>query len=215
MTSPLMDPRVAAVLAAFDERAAREGELMRSLPTAEGMARRDEWLIHVGDAAGRLLNLLVREAKATRILELGTAYGYSTVWLAEAARATGGRVTSLEIHPGKQAQAREALTQAGLAEQVDFQLGDACSLLDGLDGPFDFVLIDLWKELYIPCFDRVWPKLAAGGFIAADNMRLPPVHIEDAERYRAHVRSTLSTHPGAGTVLLPVGSGIELTRKDE
>jgi len=204
-----MDKLVTAVLAEFDIRAARELREQQTLSMQEGMARRDEWLIHVGPASGQLLNLLIRESGAKRIVEFGTSYGYSTVWLADAARATGGKVITLEIHPGKQAAARDTLTRAGLAEFVDFRLGDALEQLQAID-TVDFVLLDIWKELYVPCFDHILPKLASGRFIAADNMLYPPANLPDAERYRAHVRQQREVQ----TILLPVGSGIELTRKN-
>src|SRR3546814_2563270 len=94
------------------------------------------------------MNDLVKAGEFRAILEVGSSYGYSTLWLAEAAQAIGGRVTSLELHPGKIAAAREMLKSAGLADYVDFIEGDALASLDELPGTFDFVLIALWKDLY-------------------------------------------------------------------
>jgi predicted O-methyltransferase YrrM len=205
-----MEEAVSEVLAQYDRRAAAEAELMRKLTRQEAMRRVDEWLIHVGEPVGRLLNLLVRETGASRILELGTAYGYSTIWLAEAARAVGGRVLSLELHPDKQAHARDALRRAGLDGQVELILGDARELIPTLDGAFDFVLIDLWKDLYVPCFDLLRRKLAMGGIVVADNMLHPAEHRPHAEAYRERVRAT----PGMASVLLPIGNGIELSRRE-
>jgi predicted O-methyltransferase YrrM len=74
--------------------------------------------------------------------------------------------------------------------------------------PVDFTLIDLWKELYIPCFDLLLPRLARGALIAADNILEPPVFREMGEQYRRHVRA----NGGFDSVLLPVGSGVELSR---
>ncbi|WP_210725890.1 O-methyltransferase [Modicisalibacter radicis] len=73
----------------------------------------------VGPATGRLINLLAGSLDAPHILELGTSLGYSTIWLADAARATGGRVTTLELEAEKSASAREMAEQAGLARWVD------------------------------------------------------------------------------------------------
>src|SRR3546814_2314308 len=81
------------------------------------------------------------------------------------------------------------LKSAGLADYVDFIEGDALASLDELPGTFDFVLIDLWKDLYIQCLDRLHPKLAAGGMILADNMIFPPENEENAQAYRRHARS--------------------------
>ena len=79
---------------------------------------------------------------------------------------------------------------------------------DALKGPFDFVLVDLWKEHYVDAFDLFYPKLSPGALIVADNMILPENYREDALRYRKHVRSK----PKIDSVLIPVGSGVELSR---
>ena len=101
-----------------------------------------------------------------------------------------------------------ALAKAGLADHAEFRLGDARETIAALDGPFDFVLIDLWKDLYIPCFDLCYPKLGAGAAIAADNMTYPEVSRPEGLAYRRHVRAK----PDIESVLLPIGSGIELSR---
>ena len=155
-----------------------------------------------------LLNILAKECRAQNIVEIGTSYGYSTVWLAEAARATGGRVISLEIHPVKVEYARERLAAAGLARCVEFRVGDALESLESLAAGVDFVLIDLWKDLYIPSFERIYAKLSDGAIIVADNMLQPAIWRADAEAYRAHVRA----RAGMSSVLLPVGSGVEVSR---
>ena len=202
-----MDQAVAAVLAEYDLRAQAEESQMHQAPR-DLAARIDDLLLRVGPETGSLMNLLVKEAGARAILEVGTSYGYSTVWLAEAARETGGRVVSLEISPGKVQYATAQLVKAGLRMQVDFRVGDARETLAALTGPFDFVLLDLWKDLYIPCFDLFQPKLAEGALIVADNMLYPEMTLAAAGRYRRHLRTT----PGMSSVLLPVGSGIEVSR---
>lgn len=196
------------VLADYETRAVAETQL-RIANFEEFDRRKDEFLISIGADTGRLLHMLIVGAKATRILEIGTSYGYSTLWLADAARVTGGKVHSLEIAPAKVEYARSQLARAGLDGFVEFHVGDAVSTLERLDGPFDFVLLDLWKDLYVPCFERVHPKLAAGGMIAADNMTFPPGAIPAAKIYRAFVR----TKADLDSVLVPIGSGIELSRK--
>jgi len=203
-----MDAAILEVLAEYEKRGAEEFKL-QSLGTMEQwLARRDEFLISVGPATGRLINILAKSVKAKMMLELGTSYGYSTVWLAEAARATGGKLLTVDKVANKQNFARAMLAKAGLASYAEFRLGDALDVVDALKGPFDFVLLDLWKELYVDCFDLFYPKLAPGALIVADNMILPENYQEDALRYRKHVRSK----PDIDSVLLPVGSGIELSR---
>jgi predicted O-methyltransferase YrrM len=183
--------------------------VIAGLANGEMAHRRDEFLISVGPNTGTLLNILAKEIKARTIVEIGASYGYSTVWLADAARETGGRVISLELSETKVQYAREQLARAGLDDVVEFRLGDARDSLEQLQGPFHFVLLDLWKDLYIPCFDLLYPKLAHGAFLAADNMLQPANTIAHANAYRGHVR----TKPDLETILLPVGSGVELTRR--
>lgn len=203
-----MDEAIKAVLAEYENRAAAENALQHEMSREKWLDRRDEFLISVGPATGELLNILIKASKAQTILELGTSYGYSTVYLAEAARATGGKVITMEMSAKKLDYARGMLGKAGLASYVEIRLGDARDTIASLEGPFDFVLLDLWKDLYIPCFDLMYPKLSAGAFVAADNMILPENYHEMALAYRKHVRAK----PDIDSVLLPVGSGVELSR---
>jgi predicted O-methyltransferase YrrM len=103
-----MDDAIAGVLREYEQRADTEFKYLASIDPQE-RAKRDEFLLFIGRATGKLLNLLIKETGAASILEVGTAYGYSTVWLAEAARQTGGKVISLDVHGYKQEAAKEAL----------------------------------------------------------------------------------------------------------
>jgi predicted O-methyltransferase YrrM len=203
-----LDDAIEVVLAEYEKRGAEEHALQGQIPMAQWLDRRDEFLISVGRHTATILNTLIKGMKARTILELGTSYGYSTVWLAEAARATGGKLVTLEVSKNKQDYARNMLARAGLAAHVEFRLGDARETLASLTGPFDFVLLDLWKDLYIPCFDLFYPKLSAGALVAADNMLLPKEYGDDALKYRKHVRSK----PDIDSILLTVGAGVELSR---
>jgi predicted O-methyltransferase YrrM len=203
-----MDSRVEAVLAEYDERAARELAVMRDLSLEETMQRVDEFLISIGPDTGALLNVLIKGARSQTIVEIGTSYGHSTVFLAEAARASDGHVVSIDVSAEKQRYARKQLAEAGLDSMVEFVTGDAREVLAAMPGPLDFVLIDLWKDLYIPCFDLVYPKLAKGAFVVADNILFPDFWRAEMTAYRRHVRD----QKGVESVLLPVGSGIELSR---
>jgi predicted O-methyltransferase YrrM len=204
----MMDTRIQSLLADYHVRAESERKLMNELPQDQLMSKLDDFLLPVGESSGTLLNILVKALKAQTILELGTSYGYSTVWLAEAAKETGGKVVTLELSTEKSAYAKAQLGKVGLDAFVDFRVGDALEALKGVPGPIDFVLVDLWKDLYIPCFDLFAPKLGAGAMVAADNMIEPSRTRPEAEAYRAHVRASGKFD----SVLLPVGSGIELSR---
>lgn len=203
-----MDAAVEAVLETYHARIRAEAERFSAPKPSEPPPRRDDLLLAVGPQTGRFLNDLIKAAGARTIVELGTSYGYSGVWLAEAARATGGKVISFDVAPAKQAAAREALVKAGLSDQVEHRTGDAVALLAELEGPIDFVLLDIWKDLYVPCLEQFFPKLAPGAIVVADNMLQPVQARADALAYRRAVRAK----PGISSVLLPTGSGLEVSR---
>ena len=197
------DPQVQSIFEYYAERAAREKELMGR----EGFEGRDKFLLPVGVDVGRVLHSLIIARKPKRILEIGTSYGYSTLFLADAAKAIGAKVITLELADYKQEHAKEKISEAGLADHVDFRLGDAIELITADPGPFDFVLLDIWKSLYVPCFDAMYPKLSAEGIIAADNMYYPSGTLEYTRLYRKAVLKKLDLQ----TTLLSIGSGVELT----
>ena len=202
-----MDARMQAVLDEYHARAEREMKELRENPPKGGMAEVvDQLLLAVGPDTGRLLNILARSLPKPNVLELGTSYGYSGIWLADAARASGGRVVTLELQDYKSKHAREMATKAGLAEYIDHRVGDAVKLIGELAQGIDFVLVDLWKDLYVPCLEAFYPKLNPGAIIVADNMRVPDP--EAAKLYQKAVRAKR----GITSVTLPVGSGIEISR---
>lgn len=203
----MQDDRFEVVLAGYNARAQSEAEELSRTDPADFLARRDHYLLHVGEEVGRFLHVLAQARGAKRILEVGTSYGYSTLFLADAARRTGGEVTTLDLSAEKQEYARGQLQQAGLDSYVRWVQGDAVSLLDELDGPYDLVLLDPWKEIYIPCFQKILPKLSENAVLVADNMLEPKAVRPQAESYRAVVRS----EPTLQSVLLPIGQGIELS----
>ncbi len=171
-------------------------------------AHRDEFLLPIGPEVGAFLHSLVLARRPARLLELGTSYGYSTLILADAARQVGARLVTMELADYKQAEARRQINNAGLADAVDFRLGDAVAMTHADSGaPFEFILLDIWKELYVPCLQAFYPKLAAEGIVAADNM-VEPVYARDSARA---YRQALGKLPDMQTTLLPIGSGIELS----
>lgn len=202
-----MDSHVTAVLDAYHERMEEESRT-RHEATLAGLkdALRDRFMLAVGPDTGHLINILARSLAVPHILELGTSYGYSTIWLAEAAQASGGRVTTVELHDFKSAYARERATRAGLSGHVDFRTGDAVDMIGEIPGGIDFVLLDLWKEFYLPCLEAFYPKLNPGAIIVADNIIHPGK--EGALRYVEAVRAK----PGMSSILVPVGAGLEISR---
>jgi predicted O-methyltransferase YrrM len=203
-----IDPAVWQVIEDYETRAQRDEELWNTLTEQELRARLDEFLLPVGRAAATLMNIIIKQGETRRILEVGSSYGYSTTWLAEAARAIGGKVISLELRAAKVEYARAQLARAQLESCVEFRIGDALESLAQLPGPFDFVLIDLWKDMYVPVFERLYPKLAPGAIIVADNMLQPESTRAHARAYRERVDAAADM----SSVLLAVGNGLEVSR---
>lgn len=201
-----MDDKIQAVLTLYHERIQQE----RSLPRVEAPGGRDgghdQRMRSIGPETGQLLNILAKSLKSPTILELGTSFGYSGIWLAEAARAAGGKLITMELHEYKSAYAQQMAEQAGLADWIDFRVGDAVQMIDDLSEKVDFVFVDLWKDLYVPCLKAFYPRLNPGAIIVADNMIRPGT--EDVKRYGQAIRAL----PSISSVLLPVGTGIEVSR---
>jgi predicted O-methyltransferase YrrM len=201
-------PAVDLVFAEYERRNTDERAKAAALGS-KLFAHRDEFLLPVGREVGWFLHSLVLAKRPARVLELGTSYGYSTLFLADAVAQVGGTLITMELAYYKQAAARAMIEKAGIAAGVDFRLGDAVAMINADPGPFDLVLLDIWKDRYVPCLRAFYPKLADEGIIAADNMIEPTVVREDAREYRAAVASL----PDMRTTLLPIGSGIELSVK--
>jgi predicted O-methyltransferase YrrM len=202
-----MDDKVAKVLDFYHKRMEEEHSHRHERPASgDGGSWLDRMLLAVGPDTGQLINILAGSAQAPNILEIGTSYGYSGIWLADAARRSGGRVTTMELQDYKSTYARERAKEAGLAEYIEYLVGDAVEMIGELKFGIDFVLLDLWKDLYIPCLEAFYPKLNPGAIIVADNMLRPGGEL--MQRYADAVRSK----PGITSVLLPVGTGIEVSR---
>ncbi|PHR61863.1 MAG: methyltransferase [Robiginitomaculum sp.] len=202
-------PQAQSIFDAYENRWQDESEKMRTGDPKAIMLNRDDLLLAIGKETGEFLVSLLVAHGAKNIIEVGTSYGYSTLFLAHAAQQTGGRLTTLEIDANKQNYAREKMQAAGLSDVIDWHCGDAVSWLETAQDPFDFVLLDVWKELYIPCLNAIKGKMSEEGIIAADNMISPPMHRQEAREYR----NIISTMPEFNSVLLPIGSGIELSCK--
>ena len=172
-----MDERVEQVLRRLQE------EDGRDRVDGTSMQRR---LRAVTPDVGQFLRLLVKMTDARRILEVGTSGGYSTIWLASAARETGGRVTTLELDAAKVERARENLALAGVDDVVTIVEGDAHETLGALDGPFDLAFLDADKEFYLDFLEPVAGLLRTGGVLVADNVLS---HAEDLASFRAAAES--------------------------
>jgi len=165
---------------------------------------------------GALLHVLALACRARRILEVGTAIGVSTLYLARALPADG-KIVSFEIDPVRHSAARDYLKRAGMAERADLRLQDAREGLHDLDGLFDLAFLDGVKQQYGDYFDGVLPRLRPGGVLAVDNVlrggRVATGHgdaavsDEQIESARAF-NQRLIQHEELTATITPVGDGV-------
>jgi predicted O-methyltransferase YrrM len=130
---------------------------------------RAEGLPLVYPDTGALLHTLARSCGARRILEIGTAIGYSTLWMATALPADGALIT-MEYDAGRAARARDHFATAGYEGRISVIVGDATRFLHKVGGPFDLIFQDSDKKLYEPMLDRLIELLRPGGLFVADNI---------------------------------------------
>jgi predicted O-methyltransferase YrrM len=146
------------------------GNLGRPMTTKERTEALSEFYIPVTPDAGRLLYSLVRAGRPATIVEFGMSFGISAVHLAAAVRDNGtGRVVTTELSDTKIAAAKQTFAKTGLDEFITILEGDALTTLKDLDGPIDFILLDGWKDLYLPVIELLEPQLSAGALVVADN----------------------------------------------
>jgi caffeoyl-CoA O-methyltransferase len=129
----------------------------------------EEGIPIVGPLVGQLLGLLVRATGARRVLELGTANGYSAIFLARACGQNGGRLLTLEWDPGMADRAKANLERAGLQGISEVLGGDALEIIKNLDGPWDLIFMDIDKENYLPALSACGRLLRSAGLLVADN----------------------------------------------
>jgi caffeoyl-CoA O-methyltransferase len=153
---------------------------------------------------GKWLEMLARATRAREILEIGSSNGVSTIWLATAARANGGRVIGTEIIVERAEDANHNLAEAGLGDIARVIAGNAGETVSSLDGPFDLVFIDAEKDDYVDHFLAVIDNVRPGGLILADN-----VISHDISAYQTMVRERADVE----TVTVPIGRGVEFTVK--
>jgi predicted O-methyltransferase YrrM len=175
-------------------------------------------LVH--PASARLLRTLVIATGARRILEIGTAIGYSAIWMAQAQPA-GGLLMSLEKDAERAAVARANVARAGLADRISVVVGDASRYLHKVAGPFDLVFQDSDKHLYDPMLTRSIELLRPGGLLVCDNVlwsgevvegfRQPPTRgTTEAAALRAY-NARLAAERRLLTTFLAVGDGLSIS----
>jgi len=145
---------------------AKDAAEKRILDTAERVSP----VMSVPLEDGRIIRLLTEAIGAKHAVEIGTSTGYSGLWFALALRATGGKLTTFEIDPGRAATARENFRKAGVDGLVTVVQGDAHETLKKLSGPIDIVFLDADKEGYRDYLEKLLPLLRPGGLILAHNV---------------------------------------------
>jgi predicted O-methyltransferase YrrM len=167
---------------------------------AEG-ANRAGRMLNITPDTGEFLAVLVKATRARRILEIGTSNGYSTLWLADAAAAIDGAVSTVEMSAAKIELARANFERAGLATRISQHAGDAGALLHTLeDGAFDLVFLDSQRSAYLDWWPDLKRVLRAGGLLVVDNATS---HAQEMAAFTDAVKAD----DGFTTSLVPVGKG--------
>jgi predicted O-methyltransferase YrrM len=181
---------------------------------------RREGLPLVYPDTGALLHTLTRSCAAKRVLEIGTAIGYSTLWMATALPPDGALIT-MEYDAGRAARARDHFAAAGYAERISVIVGDATRFLHKVAGPFDMIFQDSDKKLYEPMLDRLIELLRPGGLLVADNVlwngEVIPGYV-DEKKYSeedtvaiASFSRRIAGDPRLYTSFLQVGDGVSVS----
>ena len=171
-----------------------------------GLAR--EAYIPVAEEFGRLLYLMARATRARTIVEFGTSFGISTIYLASALRDNGGgNLITCELEATKSLRAQGHLAEAGLSDLVEFRIGDALEVLtEGITAPVDMLLLDGAKPLYFRVLKLIEPFLRPGALITSDNINTRMKVSEFTDYIRQPVNGYIS-------VAVPLEDGIELSMR--
>jgi predicted O-methyltransferase YrrM len=213
MANTLRTSQVRTVLNRLFTAAAHDDETPRwrkqglSWETANAQERADaseSTYMPISPQGGDLLYILARAKRPNIIVEFGTSYGISTIYLAAAVADNGtGHVVSTELNTAKAAAACANLAEARLADQVTILPGDAMTTLNDVPGPIDLVLLDGWKDLYLPLLRSLESRLASGALIVADD-----INLSSLSGYLGYVRDPANGYVSAA---FPVEDGMEIS----
>lgn len=174
----------------------------------ETQEKTDAPQMSVGALEGAFLRFLVALKQPRRVLEIGVFTGWSSIEMASALP-PGATIVACDINPETTAIAKRYAEESGVADRIEYRVGNAFETLDALDGPFDLVFIDAWKPDYIEYYEAVLPKLADGGVILADNTLGGLNGNEGIAAFNAHVLADDRVEQ----VLVPIRDGVTLIRK--
>ncbi len=168
-----------------------------------------------------LIRMLLQLTSPRRILEIGTAIGYSSIHMALAV--PDAEIITLELDAERAERASRNFAEAGVNERVRCIHGDALHTIGEVAGPFDVLFIDAAKGKYKEFMQLALPKLRSGGWMASDNVLFQGLVTMPVEELPANKRSMirklqsyndmLSTHPELETLIIPTGDGVAISRK--
>ncbi len=189
MTSAVFLQRIADLYDEFKQHDARQSDRLRRYRNIEA-------------ESAKLLGMLVRTQQSKQILEIGTSTGYSTLWLAEAAKSVGGKVQTLEINAFRSAQAKKYAEEFGLENFIDFWVGDASDYLAQATESYDLILLDAERGCYVSYWNDLKRLLQfSGNTLIVDNVISHAAEVKDFLELIKADENYMST-------ILPVGAGL-------
>ena len=189
MTSTVFLQRIADLYDEFKQHDARQSDRLRRYRNIEA-------------ESAKLLGMLVRTQQSKQILEIGTSTGYSTLWLAEAAKSVGGKVQTLEINAFRSAQAKKYAEEFGLESFIDFWVGDASDYLAQATESYDLILLDAERGCYVSYWNDLKRLLQfSGNTLIVDNVISHAGEVKDFLDLIKADENYMST-------VLPVGAGL-------
>lgn len=192
----------------FGERA-RKGDLSWDGLDADANRFMADKLVALEPIKAEFCHMLCLALRAKRVVEIGTSFGVSTLYLADAVRQNGGGVViGTEYEAAKAAAARANFQASGLADLIDLREGDLRETLKVIEGPVDFVLMDIWTEMARPAIELVGPHLRPGAIVVADNTG--DVFRQAYRHFFDYVNDPAN---GLRTMTLPFNGGLELVVK--
>ncbi len=205
--TPITESLYQYILADFVE----EDDFLRGLPAAA--ESRGVPQIHIAPEQGKFLQMLMKMIGARRVLEVGSLFGYSTIWMARALPADG-RLVTVELNPLHAQVTRENAARAGLAERIDVRQGDGRVVLPQLaaEAPFDMAFIDADKAGYVDYVDQALKLVRKGGLIIGDNASAEgavwdPNGSDFARTIRAY-NDRVARDPRLFSLLIPIADGM-------
>ena len=171
----------------------------------------------VGPTVAQLVSILILATRPKRVLEIGTATGYSAIAIGKALKHVGGTLTTIEIDERSASIARENIKNAGLQDVIQVIVADANETLRGLNASFGLILQDGTKDDYLQMLPILIKLLAPHGLLITDDVLFPVLEVPVEERPYQYAltlyNAALQDHPDLQTVWLPVGNGVAISTK--